>query len=187
MLSNDCQVLCMGANIVAPMLARTLIARWLDYRFDPASASAAKVAIISRLRVEPKRRLTPPARGLRYPGSCGPCARLRRMSDAASHGVTRTPDTLLGPQPHWTAVLEPPGIPGDPWMPTWMWRLTWSAWPSPADPPRIAIRLDEVTKVYPNGKHAVEDIDLVVPGGRLRVPRRAVGRRQEHAHQAAGS
>ncbi len=45
-LSNDCQVLCMGANIVAPVLARTLIARWLDYRFDPASASAAKVAII---------------------------------------------------------------------------------------------------------------------------------------------
>ncbi len=31
--------------------------------------------------------------------------------------------------------------------------------------PAIAIRLDEVTKVYPNGKHAVEDIDLVVPEG----------------------
>lgn len=45
-LSNDCQVLCMGANIVAPVLARSLIARWLDYRFDPGSASAAKVAII---------------------------------------------------------------------------------------------------------------------------------------------
>ena len=45
-LSNDCQVLCMGANVVAPVLARTLIARWLDYRFDPGSASAAKVAII---------------------------------------------------------------------------------------------------------------------------------------------
>jgi len=46
-LSNDCQVLCMGANIVAPTLAKTLIARWLDYVFDPASASASKVAIIS--------------------------------------------------------------------------------------------------------------------------------------------
>jgi ribose 5-phosphate isomerase B len=46
-LSNDCQVLCMGANIVAPALARTLIARWLDYVFDPGSASAAKVAIIT--------------------------------------------------------------------------------------------------------------------------------------------
>ena len=50
-LSNDCQVLCMGANVVAPALARSLIARWLDYRFDPASASAAKVAIIA-LRVD---------------------------------------------------------------------------------------------------------------------------------------
>jgi ribose 5-phosphate isomerase B len=47
-LSNDCQVLCMGANVVASALARSLIARWLDFRFDPASASAAKVAIISR-------------------------------------------------------------------------------------------------------------------------------------------
>ena len=47
-LSNDCQVLCMGANVVAPALARSLIARWLDFRFDTASASAAKVAIISR-------------------------------------------------------------------------------------------------------------------------------------------
>jgi ribose 5-phosphate isomerase B len=46
-LSNDCQVLCMGANVVAPTLAKTLIARWLDYVFDPASASATKVAIIS--------------------------------------------------------------------------------------------------------------------------------------------
>ena len=25
--------------------------------------------------------------------------------------------------------------------------------------------MDEVTKVYPNGKHAMEDIDLVVPEG----------------------
>jgi cell division transport system ATP-binding protein len=86
------------------------------------------------------------------------------MSDAASYGVTRTPDTLLGPQPHWTAVLEPPGIPED---------LAPVVDPMPdqvvPQPPieraRVAIRLDEVTKVYPNGKHAVEDIDLVVPEG----------------------
>ena len=51
-LSNDCQVLCMGANVVAPALARSLVARWLDYRFDPKSASAAKVAIISRFELE---------------------------------------------------------------------------------------------------------------------------------------
>ena len=87
------------------------------------------------------------------------------MSDAASTGVTRTPDTLLGPQPHWTAVLEPPGTPSD---------LAAAVDPMPgphraprrrAEPPRVAMRLDEVTKVYPNGKHALEDIDLVVPEG----------------------
>lgn len=44
--SNDCQVLCMGANIVAPALARSLLASWLDHRFDPASPSEAKVAVI---------------------------------------------------------------------------------------------------------------------------------------------
>lgn len=52
-LSNDCQVLCMGANIVAAPLARSLIARWLDYRFDPTSASAAKVDIIRAFEVAP--------------------------------------------------------------------------------------------------------------------------------------
>jgi cell division transport system ATP-binding protein len=31
--------------------------------------------------------------------------------------------------------------------------------------PRLAIRMTEVSKVYPNGKHAIEDIDLVVPEG----------------------
>jgi ribose 5-phosphate isomerase B len=45
-LSNDCQVLCFGAQIVAPHLARKLLGEWLDYRFDPASASAKKVAVI---------------------------------------------------------------------------------------------------------------------------------------------
>jgi ribose 5-phosphate isomerase B len=44
--SNDCQVLCMGANVIAPALARSLLASWLDHRFDPASASATKVAVI---------------------------------------------------------------------------------------------------------------------------------------------
>jgi ribose 5-phosphate isomerase B len=44
--SNDCQVLCMGANVIAPALARSLLASWLDHRFDPASPSEAKVAVI---------------------------------------------------------------------------------------------------------------------------------------------
>ena len=58
-LSNDCQVLCMGANIVAPTLARKLISRWLDYVFDPLSASAAKVAIISGFESDSGRSSTP--------------------------------------------------------------------------------------------------------------------------------
>jgi cell division transport system ATP-binding protein len=91
------------------------------------------------------------------------------MSDAATYGATRTPDTLLEPQPLRTAVLEPPGVPGDPSMAPGP--AVESARPSgpPVEPPgppsRLAIRMDEVTKVYPNGKHAVEDIDLVVPEG----------------------
>ncbi len=44
--SNDCQVLCMGANVVAPALARSLLASWLGHTFDPASPSQAKVAVI---------------------------------------------------------------------------------------------------------------------------------------------
>ena len=87
------------------------------------------------------------------------------MSDAASYGVTRTPDTLLGPQPHWTAVLEPPGVPGEPMAAIDPMAGDMPASQLPPEPTRIAIRLDEVTKVYPNGKHAVEDIDLVVPEG----------------------
>jgi cell division transport system ATP-binding protein len=35
----------------------------------------------------------------------------------------------------------------------------------PGAEPRLAIRMSEVSKVYPNGKHAIEDIDLVVPEG----------------------
>ncbi len=31
--------------------------------------------------------------------------------------------------------------------------------------PRVAVRLEEVGKVYPNGKHALMDVDLVVPEG----------------------
>jgi ribose 5-phosphate isomerase B len=44
--SNDCQVLCMGANVVAPLLARSLLASWLDHRFDPTSPSDAKIGVI---------------------------------------------------------------------------------------------------------------------------------------------
>ncbi len=45
-LSNNAQVLCMGERVVGLELARRLTKEWLDYRFDPTSASAAKVAAI---------------------------------------------------------------------------------------------------------------------------------------------
>ena len=45
-LSNNAQVLCFGQRVVGIELARRLAAEWLGYQFDPASASAAKVAAI---------------------------------------------------------------------------------------------------------------------------------------------
>ena len=46
-LSNDCQVLTLGARVVGLELAKRLVDEWLSYEFDPGSASAAKVAVIS--------------------------------------------------------------------------------------------------------------------------------------------
>jgi ribose 5-phosphate isomerase B len=45
-LSNDAQVLCMGERVIGLELAKRLVREWLDYRFDPTSASAPKVAAI---------------------------------------------------------------------------------------------------------------------------------------------
>jgi ribose 5-phosphate isomerase B len=47
-LSNDAQVLCMGQRVVGIELARRLAREWLTYTFDETSASAAKVADITR-------------------------------------------------------------------------------------------------------------------------------------------
>lgn len=47
-LSNDAQVLCLGQRVIGVELARRLVREWLDYRFDPASASAEKVAVIGQ-------------------------------------------------------------------------------------------------------------------------------------------
>src|SRR5919107_5637925 len=46
-LSNDCQVLALGARVIGPELAKKLVDEWLGLEFDPASASAAKVAVIA--------------------------------------------------------------------------------------------------------------------------------------------
>ncbi|KAH9876866.1 hypothetical protein IAQ61_002227 [Plenodomus lingam] len=45
-LSNDCQVLCMGERVVGLELARRLAKEWIGYRFDHTSASKEKVEAI---------------------------------------------------------------------------------------------------------------------------------------------
>lgn len=45
-LSNNAQVLTMGQRVIGLELAKRLVSEWLDYRFDPSSSSAAKVAAI---------------------------------------------------------------------------------------------------------------------------------------------
>lgn len=50
-LSNDAQVLTFGQRVVGLELARRLAREWLGYRFDPSSASAAKVAIIESYEI----------------------------------------------------------------------------------------------------------------------------------------
>jgi ribose 5-phosphate isomerase B len=46
-LSNNCQVLTLGARVIGPELAQRLVREWLTYEFDEQSASAQKVAVIS--------------------------------------------------------------------------------------------------------------------------------------------
>ena len=46
-LSNNAQVLGMGQRVIGIELAKQLVDQWLDYRFDPTSASAEKVDAIS--------------------------------------------------------------------------------------------------------------------------------------------
>jgi ribose 5-phosphate isomerase B len=46
-LSNNAQVLCLGARVIGPELARRLAREFLEYTFDPHSHSKAKVDEIS--------------------------------------------------------------------------------------------------------------------------------------------
>jgi len=48
-LSNNCQVICMGARVVTIELAKKLIAPWLDYVFNPSGPSNSKVDKIYKL------------------------------------------------------------------------------------------------------------------------------------------
>jgi ribose 5-phosphate isomerase B len=54
-LSNDCQVLALGARVIGPELAIRLVREWLGYRFDEASPSAAKVARITAIEQQEHR------------------------------------------------------------------------------------------------------------------------------------
>lgn len=45
-LSNNCQVLTLGARVIGPELAWRLVQEWLTYTFDTSSASAEKVGLI---------------------------------------------------------------------------------------------------------------------------------------------
>ena len=47
-LSNNAQVLTLGARVIGIELARRLAKEWLDYEFDQASASAQKVALFTQ-------------------------------------------------------------------------------------------------------------------------------------------
>src|SRR5918997_2800179 len=46
-LSNNCQVLCLGERVIAPELADRIVRQWLGDEFDPASPSAQKVGRIT--------------------------------------------------------------------------------------------------------------------------------------------
>lgn len=45
-LSNNAQILTLGARVIGPELAKKLVGEWLGHRFDPGSASAIKVGLI---------------------------------------------------------------------------------------------------------------------------------------------
>jgi len=45
-LSNNCQILTLGARVIGTELALRLVDEWLTYEFDERSASAEKVAVI---------------------------------------------------------------------------------------------------------------------------------------------
>jgi ribose 5-phosphate isomerase B len=51
-LSNDCQVICMGSKVITQENAAKLISQWLDYQFDTNSPSHAKVQRINALEQE---------------------------------------------------------------------------------------------------------------------------------------
>ena len=47
--SNDAQIITMGARVIGPELAKSIVDRWLASSFDPEGPSAANVEAINRL------------------------------------------------------------------------------------------------------------------------------------------
>ena len=50
-LSNNCQVMALGARVIADVSAHRLVDEWLGYEFDPDSPSAAKLDVIEAYEV----------------------------------------------------------------------------------------------------------------------------------------
>ena len=48
-LSNNAQILTMGARVIGPELAKSIVDTWLPLQFDPIGASADNVAAINAL------------------------------------------------------------------------------------------------------------------------------------------
>ncbi len=48
-LSNNAQIITMGARVIGPELAKSVVDAWLAQRFDPAGRSAANVEAIDAL------------------------------------------------------------------------------------------------------------------------------------------
>jgi len=46
-LSNNCQVLALGARVIGGHLAATIVRQWLALRFDETSPSSAKLALLA--------------------------------------------------------------------------------------------------------------------------------------------
>jgi D-erythrulose 4-phosphate isomerase len=48
-LSNNAQIITMGARVIGPELAKAIVDAWLESDFDPSGPSAANVAAVDKL------------------------------------------------------------------------------------------------------------------------------------------